>query len=113
LSAAQWLELMQKKDVTIETLQQQVDGLKHQLEWVKRQMFGQKSERFAPEPDPSQLPLGAVLIPTEQRPTPKQTVPAHTRRVAQRDAAANDAESLPFFDESRVPMETILVMERK
>lgn len=111
LSAAQWRELMQKKDVAIETLQQQVDGLKHQLEWFKRQMFGQKSERFAPEPDPSQLPLGAVLVPTEQRPTPKHTVPAHTRRVAQRDAAGSDAESLPFFDESRVPVETIEVME--
>jgi len=33
-------------------------------------------------------------------------VAAHTRRVPTSDAAA-DAESLPFFDESRVPIETI------
>ena len=33
---------------------------------------------------------------------------AHTRRVPQRDAAAaEETESVPFFDESRVPMETI------
>lgn len=111
LSAAQLIELMQKKDVTIETLQQQVDGLKHQIEWFKRQLFGSRSERFAPEPNPNQLPLGAVLVPAQPRPEPRQLVPAHTRRVAQRDAAANDAESLPFFDESRVPVETIEVFE--
>lgn len=32
-------------------------------------------------------------------------------RTQARDASANDAESLPFFDESRVPVETIEVME--
>lgn len=111
MSAAQLAGLVDTQATTIQTLQQQVDGLKHQLEGFKRQMFGSKSERFAPEPDPSQLPLAAVLAAAEQRPAPKQTVPTHTRRVPQRDAAANDAQSLPFFDESRVPVETIEVLE--
>ena len=111
LNAAQLAGLVHTQATTIQTLQQQVDGLKHQLEWFKRQMFGSKSERFAPEADPSQLPLVAVLAPAEPPPAPKQIVPAHTRRLVQRDAAVNDAESLPFFDESRVPVETIEVLE--
>lgn len=112
MSASQLIGLMQKKDMTIQTLQQQVDGLKHQLEWFKRQLFGSRSERFAPQPNPDQLLLGTALVPAEPRcPEPRQSVPAHTRCVAQRDAAANDAESLPFFDESRVPVETIEVFE--
>lgn len=111
VSAARLAALVQTQAMTIETLQQQVDGLKHQLEWFKRQMFGSKSERFVPEPNPDQLALGAVLVPAEPQPEPRQSVPAHTRRVAQRDAAVNDAESLPFFDESRVPVETVKVFE--
>src|SRR5690606_24979880 len=54
---------------------------------------------------------GADPGPEHPRAEPSRSVPAHTRRVAQRDAAANDAESLPFFDESRVPVETVEVFE--
>ena len=36
----------------ITTLREEVAALKHQLEWFRRQIFGQKSERFVPEPDP-------------------------------------------------------------
>ena len=35
----------------------QIDELKRQVEWFKRQLFGCKSERFAPEPDPQQMHL--------------------------------------------------------
>ncbi len=38
----------------------------------------------------------------------KRAVPAHTRRLAKRDLAA-DSETVPFFDESRVPVRTIRV----
>jgi transposase len=111
LSTAQLAALMQSKDATIATLTQQINALKHQLEWFKRQIFGSKTERFAPEPDPAQLHLGEVLAsplaPAEQR----RDITAHTRRVAKRDALGNDAESVPFFDESRVPVETIEVFE--
>jgi hypothetical protein len=31
--------------------------LEHQREWFRRQIFGRKSERFAPEPDPYQMHL--------------------------------------------------------
>lgn len=36
------------------------------------------------------------------------TVPAHTRRIAKRDLAA-DSEAVPFFDEARVPVQIIHV----
>jgi transposase len=89
--------------------------LKHQLEWFKRQVFGAKSERFAPAPDPSQMHLGEVFpVPAPAaQPESRQSVPAHTRRVAKTDLARADSagEALPFFDESRVPIETITVID--
>lgn len=112
LSAEQLRGLVQQQDGAIQSLQEQVDGLKHQLEWFKRQIFGRKSERFLAEEDPSQLHLGSVLggVVAASEPA-RQAVPAHTRRAPQRDAAADaDAESLPFFDESRVPVHTMQVL---
>jgi transposase len=95
---------------TITTLGDQVISLKHQLEWFKRQVFGQKSERFAPEPDPTQMHLGEVFpVPSDVVPETRKAVPAHTRREPKTDLA-HTGETVPFFDESRVPVETILVM---
>src|ERR1700719_782726 len=84
-------------------------ALEHQLEWFRRQIFGQKSERFAPEPDPSQMHLGETFpVPTvavdERKP-----IAAHTRRTAQHDGAES-GEELPFFDESKVPVQTITLV---
>jgi len=101
LSAPQMIDLLQAQAATI-------DALKHQLDWFKRQLFGQKSERFAPTPDAQQMHLGEVMPLPEDVPAPRQGVPAHTRRVPARDPA-RDAEAVPFFDESRVPVETIVV----
>lgn len=102
--------LVHQQHQTIDQLKQQVDGLKHQIEWFKRQIFGSKSERFIAEPNANQLPLAALTTSTEP-PTspPRQTVITHTRRVRTRDPA-NDAEALPFFDESRLPVHTIEVL---
>ena len=102
LSVLQLTELVQSQAQTIASL-------KHQLEWFKRQVFGQKSERFAPEPDPMQMHLGEVFAGPAVLPEIRKTVPAHTRRVPSTDLAG--AESLPFFDESRVPIQTITVMD--
>jgi transposase len=82
---------------------EKIAALEHQLEWFRRQIFGQKSERFAPEPDPNQLHLGetfpAPAAPVEER----KPITAHSRRSAQHDGAEN-SEELPFFDESKVPV---------
>jgi hypothetical protein len=111
LSSSQLAQLVCTQSATIDSLQSQVDGLKHQIEWFKRQIFGSKSERFVPEPDPNQLPLAAVSTTADSvQAPPRQTVITHTRRVRTQDPL-NDAESLPFFDESRLPVHTIEVLD--
>ena len=74
-------------------------------------MFGKKSERFAPEPDPQQMHLGQLLgdlaAPPEQ-PQAGSTVPAHTRRKPRSDFV-DDSRDAPFFDEAVVPVQTIEV----
>src|SRR5665213_3431519 len=102
-------QLVQSQAQTITVQGQQIDALKHQLEWFKRQVFGQKSERFAPQPDPSQMHLGEVFSVPSVLPESRKTVPAHTRRVPKTDLA-NTGDAVPFFDESRVPVETITVI---
>ena len=109
LSTTQLTELVHSQAQTITTLGGQVAALKHQLEWFKRQVFGHKSERFAPEPDPTQMHLGEVFAVPAVLPEIRKTVPAHTRRMPTTDLAS--AETLPFFDESRVPVETITVID--
>ena len=102
LTAAQMSEL-------IASQREQIAALTHQLEWFRRQLFGQKSERFVPEPNPAQMHLGEVLpIPDDSRAKMK-TIGAHTRRVATKDLADN-AEEIPFFDESKVPVESITIL---
>ena len=102
LTAAQMSEL-------IASQREQIAALTHQLEWFRRQLFGQKSERFVPEPNPAQMHLGEVLpIPDDSRAKMK-TIGAHTRRVATKDLADN-AEEMPFFDESKVPVESITIL---
>ncbi len=104
MSAQQVAQLLQSKVATIATLQ-------HQLDWFKRQLFGKKSERFAPEPDPQQMHLGQILdalaVPCEQ-PQAGSTVPTHTRRKPSRDFADEGCHA-PFFDQAVVPAQTIEV----
>jgi len=55
-----------------------------------------------------QLALGEVLAPPSQTVLAKERlVAAHTRRESQKDAVVGEADSVPFFDEARVPVETI------
>ena len=93
------------------TLREEVSALKHQLEWFKRQLFGQKSERRIIESAPRQMSLGEALdqAQTGVAPEPKsRRIDAHTRRVTTKRPEA-DEDSVPFFDETRVPMEVIEV----
>jgi transposase len=103
-SPAQLLALVQTLTATVQSLQ-------HQLAWFQRQMFGTKSERLRVLENAQQLGLGEVLAPPRQTaPVKERVVASHTRRERQGDAAAvGEAESIPFFDEKRVPVETIEV----
>ncbi|MBK7249899.1 MAG: IS66 family transposase [Gammaproteobacteria bacterium] len=107
------LGVVRSQAQTISTQGEQIAALKHQLEWFKRQIFGQKSERFAPTPppDPMQLYLGEIVGTTPQPTSPPEkfkTVAGHTRRTPLKDAA-DAAEEVPFFDESQVPVQTIVL----
>jgi hypothetical protein len=88
-----------------------IQALQAQIEWFKRQIFGSKSERFAPEPDAQQMHLGQLLgeeLPTAAAPEATSEVPAHERRKPRRDFS-DDSASAPFFDRSKVPVHTIEV----
>lgn len=91
------------------TLRREVEALKHQLDWFKRQIFGQKSERRIVESGSGQMSLGEVITPeqTALPPSPvERPVAAHTRRAATQKPEGSD-DSVPFFDETRVPVEVI------
>jgi len=112
LDAQHVARMLVAKDTAIDQLKQQNQTLQHQLEWFKRQLFGSKSERFAPLPDAQQMHLGQVLGQDLPVPAPSSTgeqqVPSHTRRRPRSDFA-DDSASAPFFDDSKVPVLTIEV----
>jgi transposase len=90
-------------------LRGEVEALKHQLAWFKRQLFGQKSERLIVDEALTQLTLGEALDVAQSAAPPlpvQQRVEAHRRRVPTKSAESNE-ESVAFFDESRVPIEVI------
>jgi transposase len=90
----------------VHTQAQTIEDLKRRVAWFERQIFGSKSERLATLENAQQLSLGQLLAgerPTS--PTKVRTVAEHTRRMRQSDVG--EAESVPFFDETRVPVETI------
>jgi transposase len=92
---------------TRSALSLEVSALRHQLDWFRRQLFGQKSERRLLESNAAQLSLGEVIDAGEGgSPPPVRAVAAHTRQAAVKRPEAS-AEGVPFFDETRVPVEVI------
>ena len=90
-------------------LSRELADAKHQIDWFKRQIFGQKSERRIVDGADGQMSLGEMLTqnPEGSPPPPaERPVAAHTRRATPKKQAADD-DSLPFFDDSRVPVEVI------
>jgi len=84
-------------------------ALKHQLDWFKRQLFGQKSERHPLTPPGVQMHLGEVFGEgTTPPPEVIKAVAAHTRRQSAKPTDGTD-ESTLFFDDKRVPVEVIAV----
>lgn len=92
---------------------QTIDTLRRQLDWFKRQLFGPKSERVVSVADPQQMHLGELLgqtsaVPPGDSDGDGQHVPAHTRRKRANDFT-DDGANVPFFDASKVPVQTIEV----
>jgi hypothetical protein len=89
-------------------LSRDLAAAKHQIDWFKRQIFGQKSEkRIIPGGD-GQMSLGedinAPQVTAPPAPT-ERSVAAHTRRPKVKQGTGDD--TVPFFDEARVPVEVI------
>lgn len=90
-------------------LREEVETLKHQLDWFKRQLFGQKSERRVVDDSSAQMSLGEALNVAHSAPAPapaQRRVAGHTRPVATKKPDTGE-DSVPFFDETRVPIEVI------
>ncbi len=109
MSAAQLAALARTQAQTIAVQDEKIAALEHQIEWFRRQIFGQKSERFAPETDPKQLQLGETVAPPTTVIDEPKVIAAHTRRAARPDSAER-GEELKFFDESKVPVQTLTLL---
>jgi hypothetical protein len=70
LGAAELAALARSQAQTIAAQDEKIAALEHQIEWFRRQIFGQKSERFAPEPDP--LPRCTLARPSRCPPRPSR-----------------------------------------
>ena len=79
------------------------EDLQHQLDWLKRQLFGAKSERHVPLASSRQLTLGEVDIPQTEE-VPSVEVPAHQRR--KRGYSGGGDEGDLRFDDS-VPVQRV------
>ncbi len=90
--------------VTHEQLAQQRDDLKRQLDWLKQQLFGSKSERRFVDPDGRQLTLGENPDSSTSAEESTTTVAAHSRRKHPPQEQAQ-ADALRF--DPSVPVEEV------
>jgi transposase len=108
LSPAEIVALLQQNDA----LAHQTADRKRQVEWVKRQLLGRKSERRLREPEAQQLSLAGLLAaqsdPAEPPPPPTETVKAYHRRGPFTALAAAPEEGGLRFDPS-VPVQVIVL----
>lgn len=92
------------------TLTEQNEELQQQVDWLKRQLFGKKSERILPADDSSsrQLTLGEGYEPEDKPPPKKTTVKSYERSQRKDEVEFAEDESRLKFDES-VPVEEVRV----
>jgi transposase len=101
-------EAAQFAPAQVVALSEELAAAQQQIEWFKRQLFGQKSERRLSEAPSAQMSLGEVIDQGHaQDQAQERAVAGYTRRGATKDKAHSTEESLPFFDETRVPVEVI------
>jgi transposase len=102
------LDMAQLRDV-IERQASEIVQLRTQLDWFKRQIFGQKSEKRHLAPGGEQGILGEGFADGSALPAPgkKTRIGAHERSKTSRDFAGDETNL--FFDDKRVPVEVIEV----
>ena len=103
---------MDQLRATIEQQNEHIQTLQHQLDWFKRQLFGEKSEKRDMADNPYQHTIAELLaeLPAVVRvPEEKQTI-HYQRGVAKKNALEGTPEDSGLrFDES-VPVEEIEVL---
>jgi transposase len=92
-------------------LHERLASVEHHLDWFKRQLFGEKSERRLPRVAPEQMSLGEGWADDRQKsPAPTQRIGSHTRKAPREKPAEEEDEAALFFDE-RVPVQIIEVSD--
>ncbi len=96
-------EVLQQKDQEIATLKGELFVLKEQLDWLKRQIFGSKSERIVADLDQQlllpELELGPVFVPA-----PEQEEIVYKRKKPSKNRGS---DTISFPD--NLPVEVILL----
>ena len=82
---------------------QELSSVKHQLNWFKRQVFGEKSEKRLTIDNPDQIDLGEIFAKPEATPPPETETITYERRKKQRSDDCVTDEGLRF--DERVPVE--------
>lgn len=111
-SAQDTMDRLCRDHLAIVRLQRDLQSIEQQFEWLRRQVFGQKSERRLPEVLAGQMHLGEMLgleAAAAEPAAQEKEVPGYKRKRARSDFAAGDRddEANLFFDESRVPVKVI------
>jgi hypothetical protein len=77
-------------------LQRDLQSIQQQFDWLRRQVFGQKSERRVPEVPPEQMHLGEMLGlgPAPAEPAQEEEVPGYKRKRARCDFPAGSAAEM-------------------
>lgn len=88
--------------------QEEIQALKRQLAWFKKQVFGSKSERRLIESSPDQLSLGEAVAPAgSPSELPVREVAGHQRRAAAVKPTTEEAGDSGLKFDSTVPLEVI------
>lgn len=103
--------LLQQKDAQLAQFDQQLKALSHQVEWFKRQLFGQKSEKRNFEDNPYQTTIAQFFKEVPAIPDAveeKQTV-SYQRGTAKKNALDNAQNDTGLRFDDNVPVEEIHV----
>lgn len=81
--------------------------LQQQLDWFKRQVFGEKSEKLIKAPDSMQLWLGGIAPVDSPAPDSSTTIKEHVRKRRGKVAIEDDCGESGLRFDSTVPVEVI------
>ena len=95
----------QQLQSALDTALQELSSAKQQLNWFKRQLFGEKSEKRLTLENPGQMDLGEIFKTPSNTPPPETETITYERRKKHRSDECITDEGLRFDD--RVPVEVI------